>query len=377
MVAQRIGDSTRTTIAEGGTFGRYIETGHVVYVDAAGTFQGVPFDLDQMRVTGPPFVIESGIRTAYWGGAASIAISETGTLAFIRGSGFENHKLTWVDREGTVMGSVGRPATMEGVQLSPDGRYAATYVASNNSDISIFDVVTGEERRLTFGEETEDNPVWSPDGRRIAYHQIVSGREKRIYVRDASGRSEPELLYASDGYPAPRSWSANGNALAIFEGELLMVLNLDDQSIDTVTTHAVTEGGRFSPDGEWLAYVSDETGQLEVYVVSYPGLTGRQQVSSDGGRFPQWSGESGELFFVKGDTMMASDVTTVGSFTYSAPRPLFVWGGFSRMIIGYGVSPDGQRFLFTGQNPEAPAREINVVLNWFQELLARPDGRGD
>lgn len=196
------------------------------------SIHGVPFDLNQMRVSGPPFVLEPGIRTAYRVGAASIAISQAGTLAFIRGSGFENHRLTWVDREGNVLGTVGRAATMEGVQLSPDGRHAVPYVASDNSDIYIFDVVTGEDRRLTFGEETEGNPVWSPDGRRIAYHQIVSGREKRIFARDFTGQSEPELLFSSGGYPAPRSWSADGNALAFFEGGLLMVLNLDDQSVD-------------------------------------------------------------------------------------------------------------------------------------------------
>lgn len=368
VVAQEIGTDLRTVIAEDATFGRYIPTGHVVYVDAEGTLQGVPFDLNHLRVTGPPKVIESGVRTAYWGGAASIAIAEAGTLAFVRGSGWENHQLTWVDREGIVLGHVGGPATMEGVHLSPDGRYALTYVASATSDISRFDVVSGEERRLTFGEQTDDNPVWSPDGRRIAYHQVVSGQDHRIYTMDAPGQGPHELLYSAHAYTAPRSWSVDGSALGLYQDGSFLVLNLEDQSLDTVTTRAAVEGGRFSPDGRWLAYVSSDTGQNEIYVVSFPDLSGKQQVSSGGGRLPEWSRESGELFYVKADTVMVSDVVTGGSFTYSTPRPLFVSEDFTEILVGYAVSANGQRFLYPAPNPDAPAREIHVVLNWFEEL---------
>jgi serine/threonine-protein kinase len=377
VVVEEIGTGVRTTIAEGATYARYVATGHVVYIDEEGTLQAVAFDLKSERVIGTPFVVESGVRTAYWGGAASVAISDAGTLAFVRGSSWENHRLTWVDRDGVVLGLVGRPATVEVVNLSPDGRYAVTYVASNNSDIARFDVVTGEERRLTFSEETEDNPVWSPDGRRIAYHKVVSGHDHRIYAQDVDGTDEPELLYSTEGYAAPRSWSADGRALALFQEESLLVLNLDDRSIDTVTTETDVEGGQFSPDGRWLAYTSGETGKHEVYVVSYPGLSAKQQVSLNGGRYPEWSAESGELFFVNADTVMVCDVSTGGSFTRSIPRPLFVSAGFARDILGYAVSADGQRFLYPARNPDAPASEIHVVLNWFEELRARTSTQDD
>ncbi|UCD23735.1 MAG: serine/threonine-protein kinase [Gemmatimonadota bacterium] len=375
VVVEEVGSGVRTTVAEDATFGRYLPTGHVIYVDADGTLQAVRFDFKNRTVSGTPFVLEWGVRTGYWGGAASIAISDAGTLAFVRGSSWENHQLTWLDRAGAVLGYVGRPATVEGVQLSPDGRFAVTYVASNNSDIARFDVTSGEERRLTFGVETEDNPVWSHDGRRIAYHVVVSGRDHRIYSRDVEGQGEPQLLYSADGYAAPRSWSADGNALALFQHESLLVLNLADQSVDTVTTEAGVEGGRFSPDGRWLAYPSDETGDYEVYVVSYPGLSARQQVSVNGGRYPEWTGQSGELFFVNADTVMVSDVGTGDNFTRSVPRALFVSPGFTHGLLGYAVSADGQRILYPARNPDAPAREIHVVLNWFEELR-RMEGVG-
>jgi serine/threonine-protein kinase len=368
VVVQEIGTDHRTVVAEDATFGRYTATGHALYVDAEGTLQAVPFDLGHLRVTGPPRVIESGVRTAYWGGAASIAIADAGTLAFVRGSGWENHRLTWVDRTGTVLGHVGRPATMEGVHLSPDGRYAVTYVASTTADISRFDVTTGEERRLTFGAQTDDNPVWSPDGQRIVYHQVVSGRDHRIYSMDASGQGTHELIYSADGYAAPRSWSRDGRSLGLYQEGAFLVLNLENQGLDTITTTAAVEGGRFSPDGHWLAFVSSETGRNEIYVVSFPGLSSKQQVSPGGGHLPEWSEESGELFYVKADTVMVSDVVTGDSFSHSIPRPLFVSDDFTQIIVGYAVSADGQRFLYPAPNPDAPAREIHVVLSWFEEM---------
>jgi serine/threonine-protein kinase len=253
VVAEDVATGERTTIAEEATYGQYLPTGHVIYIDADGTLYGVAFDAARSRVLGQPFVIDSGIRTAYWGGAASFAVSESGTLAFVRGSSWVNHRLKWVDRRGVILEQVGRPATVEGVRLSPDERYAATYVASNNSDISLFDLETGEDRRLTFEPETEDNPVWSGDGRRLAYRRVVSGLEHHIYVLDLDGRTPARQVYASNTTSAPRSWSSDGAALLFWGAEALMALELASGRVDTVATSVPAEGGRFSPDGRWIA----------------------------------------------------------------------------------------------------------------------------
>jgi serine/threonine-protein kinase len=369
IVVEEISSGARTQVAQEGTYGRYAPTGHVVYIDVNGTLHAVAFDLERQAVLGSPFVVDSGVRTAYWGGSASFAVSESGTLAFVRGSSWENHRLTWVDRDGSIIEEVGRPVTVEGVRLSPDGRYAATYVASDNSDIYLFDLQTGDDRRLTFEPETEDNPVWSSDGRSIAYRRIVSGREHRVYTRDLTSGAAPQHVYTADVYVTPRSWSSDGRALALDQEGALLILDLESGRVDTVSTMAATEGGRFSPNGRWLAYVSRETGQHEVYVVSYPELAGKQQVSASGGRMPEWSSQSDELFFLDADTLMVVDVRTNDRFERSAPRPLFVSADLQRGLW-FAVSADGERFLYAAANPDAPAREIHVVANWFEELKA-------
>ena len=253
VVVEEIGTGVRTMNLPGKTYGRYVPTGHVVYTDADGTLEAVPYDLKNHAVSGNPFIVETGVRTGYWRGAASFAISDAGTFVFIRGSSRANHRLTWVDRQGAIIDEVGQAATVEGVELSPDGRYAVTYVASNNADIYRFDLTTGDPIRLTFDPETEDNPIWSHDGGQVAYRKIVSGNDHRIYTIDFSGQGQPVELYADTLPFQPTSWSRDGNSLAISDGVELRIVNLEDQSVDIVIDAATWDGGRFSPDGRWLA----------------------------------------------------------------------------------------------------------------------------
>jgi len=371
VVLQDIESGERTTVATGATDGHYVPTGHVVYIRADGTLEAVPFDLERRQVTGSAFAIEEGVRTGYWGGAGSFAISEAGTLVFVRGSSWQQHRLTWLDRQGNVLGHVGQPVTVEGIRLSPDERYAVTYIASPNADIARFDVATGEQRRLTFDTMTEDNPIWSPDGRRVTYRKIVSGNDIRLFTKAVDGQGDIEQVYADTNgfYATAQSWSPDGTALAISDVGAVFVLNIEDQVVDTVSNNLGSAG--FSPDGRWLAYSSSETGRTEIYVTSYPQLAGKQQVSMNGGRFPEWSARSGELFFVNGDTMMVSSVSTGTGFDWTTPHALFVRHDISTIGFDFSVTADGKRFLYPAQNPDASAKEIHVVLNWFEELRAR------
>jgi Tol biopolymer transport system component len=371
VIVKDLSTGEERRVVESGTYGRYVPTGHIVFVDEEGTFQAVPFDLESLEVTGSPFVLESRINVVLWGGGAAFAVSETGNLVFSRGSSLENHLLTWIDREGRVVQEVGRPFTGEGIRLSPDGQSAATYVASATSDVGVFDLSTGERRRLTFDPETEDNPVWSSDGERIAYHRVVSGTDHRIYEVATSGEGEPKLLVRITDYAAPRSYSADGRWLLYWAATRLEVVDTREGTVDTLLTDVEAEGGRFSPDGRWLAYVTAESGRPEVYVASWPGMTRRRQISRDGGRYPEWSRESGELFFARGDTLMVTRVTTGESFTHTPPRPLFVSRPFGGRSLWYSVSADGMRFLVVAANPDALSREIEVVVNWFEELRRR------
>ena len=368
LVVQDLETRVRTTIAEEGTFGRYLSSGYIVYATAEGNLEAVPFDAGARRVTGPPVVVAPGVRVAYWGGAADFAIAENGTLAYVRGSTWALHHLTEMDRTGRVVRRIGDPATFEVLSLSPDGRSVASYVASANADISTIDLATGERHRLTFDETTEDNPVFSPDGRRVTYRKLITGREHRMVSLDLEGGGE-STVYVADREMVPRSWAPDGKRLALSSGPVLLVADPEQGTADTVSTQASWDGGKFSPDGRWLAYSSFETGVPEIYVVSFPGLGGRRQVSRRGGRFPQWSARSGELFFLQGDTVMVSSVATGAGFTHSAPRPLFDAPGIG--TNGFVVTADGQRFIYAAPNPDAAVGEIQVVLNWAEELKAR------
>jgi hypothetical protein len=182
---------------------------------------------------------------------------------------------------------------------------------------------------------------------------------------DVAGQADPVSVYSDDDTFVPRSWSPDGVWLLLSNfADSTVILNLDN---DSVITMPESRQGQFSPNGRWLAYTSGETGQYEVYVVSFPGLQGRQQVSIRGGTRPRWSAQSGELFFQNGDTLMVSKVWTEDAFVReNVPQPLFVISGRD-----YEVSADGQRFLVAADNPDAPVREIRVVLNWFEELKAK------
>jgi eukaryotic-like serine/threonine-protein kinase len=371
IVLEDLTSGERTTVASEGTYGRYVPTGHVVYIRDDGTVEAVPFDLRRRRVTGRAFTVAQGVQTGYWGGAASFAISDAGTFAYVRGSNRQLHQLTWVDRTGKVVGHVGGPITAEGVKLSPDGRYAVTYVASPTADIARFDVATGEQRRLTFDPRTEDIPVWSRDGRRVAYRLIMGANDNRIVTRPADGQSTVEQLYAPHhgGTVLPLDFCPDGSALAL-EDDGLLILHLASQRVDTVSRSRKRQA-QFSPDGRWLAYTAEETGREEVYVIAYPALTGKQQISTTGGRTPVWSARSGELFFLKTDTVMATSVSTRSSLEWTTPRPLFARPDLAALDYGFSVSANGRRFLYPARNPDASPREIHVVLNWFEELKGR------
>jgi serine/threonine-protein kinase len=371
VVLEDLTSGERTTVASEGTYGRYVPTGHVVYINDKGTVEAVPFDLRRRRVTGRAFTVAEGVQAGYWGGAASFAISDSGTFVYVRGSNWQLHQLTWVDRQGKVVAHVGEPITAEGVKLSPDERYAVTYAASPSADIARFDLATGEQRRLTFDPRTEDIPVWSRDGRHVAYRLIMGADDNRIVMRPADGQGTVDTLYAPKhgGTVLPLDFSPDGSALAL-EDDGLLILHLASQHVDTVSRSRKRQA-QFSPDGRWLAYTSEDTGREELYVIGYPALSGKQQMSRTGGRTPAWSARSGELFFLKNDTVMATSVITQPSLEWTTPRMLFARPDLGALDYGFSVSADGRRFLYPARNPDAAAREIHVVLNWFDELKAK------
>ena len=376
IVVQDMAGGERRTVVEKGTYGRYVSTGHIIYAQANGTILAVPFDLGRQETSGTASSVASGVRVALFGGAASFAVSDGGTFAFVRGTNETQFLLNWMDRDGKVVRQLGPPLTGIGQSVSPDGsRIALTIRLPDHNDIWIADAASGERERFTFESTEDESPIWSPDGKRIAYSSAWTGHARRVYVKSVDGSSEPELLYTGEYHLHLSSWSPDGKWLAFNQahpqtGADIWLVSADgeEQLVPVATTAAQERLAVFSPDGQWLVYNSDETGQPEVYAVSFPELGAKRQISQKGGQFAQWDAQGNELFYLgrNGEIIVVKMTAEGRSLRSGAPRVLFSDPDFTRGSLG--VAPDGQHFAMLFANPGSPARDINVILNWFEEL---------
>jgi dipeptidyl aminopeptidase/acylaminoacyl peptidase len=372
IAIQDDGDNTHQTVIEHARFGRYVSTGHILFVQDEGAVLAAPFDLRQRRVTGSPFPVLANVPVSS-SGAAFFAVADNGSFAFVHGTSTTSDLLMWVDRSGTAIGQVGSPVHGNFIRLSPDGeRIAMAIRPPGNVDIWLLDAATGNRDRFTLEPEEDETPVWSSDGKRVAYSATWTGQARRVFVKPVDRSSERRLLYTGQYHIHLSDWSPDDKWLAYDEvhpqnGTDIWLLQADSSAEPqpVATTNASELRAVFSPDGRWLAYQSDETGRPEVYVVPLTSLTSVRQVSTDGGTFPNWAPGGDELFYLNGDTLMVKAVSTEGDDLHlGAARPVFHYP----RLFEFDVAPDGQRFVIRTTNTEAMVREIRVVLNWFEEL---------
>lgn len=332
------------------------------------------FDPGSLHIEGNPVSVADSVESAAIGTGlrrAAFWTSDTGLLAYSSGSG-QAFRMTWVSRDGKQREAFGPEDVYEWPKLSPDGRrVAVARTVSKNQDIWVYEFSRNIMSRLTFGGGS-DLPVWSPDGRYIAFSAIRDG-SGNIYRKDASGGSE-ELL--AKGAKAMLDWSRDGRYLLYQErnpktGWDLMALPLDGPAgaqrnpLPFLQTAFEEENGVFSPDGKWVAYDSDESGQPEVYIQAFPSSGGKWQVSTGGGVNPRWRADGKELFYradALGNVMAAGIHASPGRVDIDAPHLLFVWNGPPT----FDVSSDGQRFLMLappGANTGI-VKPLTVVSNW-------------
>jgi serine/threonine-protein kinase len=340
----------------------------------------VPFDLERLQITGAAIPVVEGVQQSDTTGAAQYSISSAGSLVYVSGGAAQEAQrgLVWVTRNG-VEQPLAAPAHAYAVpQISPDGQRVAVEIGPQ---IWLYDLARDTLTRFTFEGDTNNNPVWTPDGKRIAFYSTKDG-PLNLFSQLADGSGSLEKLRTSDFTDVPRSFSPDGQFLAFHEvapdtQRDIWVLKLSDRKAQVFLRTQFTEGApQFSRDGRWIAYVSNESGRPEVYVQPYPGPGGKWQISTDGGTEPVWNRNGRELFYRSGNKMMAVDVTTQLGFSVGKPRTLFegqyAVSQFPNTSVGYDVSPDGQRFLMVKQDAQAiSATQINVVLNWFEELKRR------
>jgi dipeptidyl aminopeptidase/acylaminoacyl peptidase len=374
IVVRSLETGEQHAVAQGGS-AQYLPTGHLLYA-RAGALHAVRFDVARLAVTGVPLKVADGVVTHPESGAAQVAISRTGTLTFAAGdAATANRPLLWVDRSGITHPVTDRQAPFFWPRISPDGRRIAVVIDAPFSKIWVLDVERGTFSRASQLAGDQDRAVWMPDGVHITYGADPTGSGVvRMFNDRSDGTGSPTSLIDGGESPSPLNWSPDGRRLLYRQigattGQDVWIYSADDRSSTPFLQSAANESSAaFSPDGQWVAYVSDESGRAEVYVRPFSG-SGRHQISIDGGMAPVWSRDGRELFFGKGGTLFVADVTLRGTFAGGAVRPLLSGPySFDEVTVNYDVAPDGQHFLVPRSRVDSAPRQLEVVLNWSDEL---------
>ena len=339
----------------------------------------MPFSLETLKATGEAFPIGEGMR------APSVAAD--GTLVYLNVVAAGRQQLLWRDREGKELGVIGRPQqNIRYPVLSPDGRrVAAEGTEDGNVDVWVHDVERLLRRRLTFDPARDSRPLWSPSGEEITFHSDRQGNID-ILQRPTDGTGEPVLLVGTDLFERPYDWSSDGKYLLYTVAnpenrlDLWYLKRKEDGSgfepASFLQTPFNETAPQLSPDGRFVAYCSDESGQYEVYVQPFPEGGGNWQVSTNGGCQPRWRHDGKELFYVEGDMLIAVVVKSTPRFSSGSATSLFRDPGLGQASanqIQYDVVADGQRFVLVGtpDSEEDKKPSIHVVMNWHDEFRRR------
>jgi serine/threonine-protein kinase len=393
VVVQVLATAERKVLAPGGADGRYLPSGHLLYL-RRGTLMAVPFDLQQLTATGGAVALIADVMQSantpsepFESGAGQFSVSATGSLLYAPGGIFPDpdRSLAWVDRNGSAEPLPLSPRPYVMPRVSPDGSRVLVWTQGDRN-VWVHDLSRGVTTRLTF-EGRNARAIWTPDGTRITYGSATAGPDN-LFWRRSDGGGTTDRLASSESFQSPGAWAPDGKTLLFIQ----YPANRGDSDIWTLSL----EGDRrpqqflqtpfdegfpdFSPDGRWLAYVSNQSGRAEVYVQPYPEPGARQQISVDGGTAPAWSRDGRELFYVTATSiggqaaltrMMGVPVQLKPAFAAGTPRILFEGRyGATAQIRGYDVAPDGRRFLMVQQKdrPAMRVADMIIVQNWVEEL---------
>jgi Tol biopolymer transport system component len=344
------------------------------------TLMAQSFDAEKLQLAGEPFPVVEQVAYNSSNSYSGVSVSENGVMSYLSGT-VTSRQLFWVDRGGKQLGPVGSPGEYNDIVVSPDGkRVAIQRSVSGNFDIWLMDLARGVLSRFTFDATTEDNPVWSPDGKLVVFTAGPSGGTAtpfNLYRKVSSGAGNQEILLTTDQSKEATDWSSDGRFIiyqtyAPETGSDIWVLPLfgDGKPYPLLQTEFEESQAVFSPDGRWFAYISNESGRTEVYVQTFPQTGGKWLISTAGGAQPRWRRDGKELFFIAPDkTLMAVDINAGSLLETSTPTRLFATQVSSYSAPSrYLVTADGQRFLINAPAEAASQTPINVVMNWTADL---------
>ncbi len=365
-----------TELVSGGSQPRYVSTGHIVYA-VDGTLRAVAFDQDRLAVIGSPVPVLEGVLTKNQG-AALFSVAPSGSLVYLNGSEIAGvrRELVWVDRNGGEKHIAFADANPFWPRLSPDNTRAA-FISGN--DVWVSDLARGTVSRVS-DVGTAQFVFWHPDGRRVLFSAIVDGR-RHLLLQSADGTGKPERLpYADARVLSPEGWARDGRIVVSFQspksqGWDIGLLSPNGDALQTfLGTPANEDSFTISPDGRWIAYEADRTGQYEVYVERFPEGGDRHAISApDGGEDPTWAPSGKELFYwrPKDKAMTVVQIQTATRLTSGEPTVLFEHGFFNGGGRNFDIDRNGRRFILFKELPSAsgaPAQRLILVQNWIEEL---------
>jgi len=349
----------------------YAPPGYLIFIRDQ-TLVAQPFHAAKLKTTGEPFPIGEGLGIDNVGGA-SFSISQNGVLAFRSGEQ-QGRRFLWVDRAGKATQALPEFRNYADAAISPDGKRIAFDIndGPGKADLWIRDLAREVTTRFTFDKERDFDPVWSPDGKRIVYSREDKA-SWNLYIKDASGTGEPQMLIDSPENKFVTDWSKDGHYI-IFSSLgkdtswdiYALPMTGDRKPITLVKTKFSEHGGVLSPDGKYLAYRSSESGQAEVYVTEFPEPKSKYQVSTAGGVDPFWKSDGRELYYRTRDRKIVAVPIQPGS-TFTADTPKVLFESTFAVVNARGLyraTGDGQRFLVLSPLGREAIPPTTVVLNW-------------
>jgi serine/threonine protein kinase/Tol biopolymer transport system component len=383
VYAQQLGSRERKLIINKAMSGRYLPTGHIIYTNNSGTIYAQPFDLERLVTTGKPVPVLGDVAVGGWGGAAFLAASNSGTMIFIKQGNWQLRVFRAVDMNGHTVESkiVPSPAKLATIgpssgsepRVSPRGeRMIFENRQAGKIDLWMYDSRIGEPQRFTIDPAEDEYPAWAPDGKAVAYSTTSPGGACNINIKSIDTSIPPTLFRKWSRHLHVTSWSPDGGWLGANDfnsankSDVLAFPRDGKDPIAVAAGPANELNPQFSPDGKWIAYTSDESGRNEVWLVSFPDLALRRQVSTGGGSVPQWDPNKGQrLYYLQNGSLIAQEISIAGDLILGQSHQLFSTDAYYMQPL-----PGGQFFL---SEPNVQTRDVQIqlVVNWFKELKQR------